>query len=53
MTLAVGRTAVAVKMPARLIPGAEFFIIPNRDHMLATGDHRFKEAVLDFLRRRP
>ena len=23
---------------ARLIPGAEVFIIPNRDHMLATGD---------------
>ena len=38
---------------ARLIPGAEFFIIPNRDHMLATGDHRYKNAVLDFLRRRP
>jgi pimeloyl-ACP methyl ester carboxylesterase len=38
---------------ARLIPGAESFVIPNRDHMLATGDKHFKEAVLDFLKRRP
>ena len=38
---------------AKLIHGAEVFIIPNRDHMLATGDHRYKEAVLDFLNRRP
>jgi pimeloyl-ACP methyl ester carboxylesterase len=38
---------------AKLIPGAESFIIPNRDHMLATGDKHFKEAVLDFLKRRP
>ncbi len=35
-----------------LIPGSEVFIIPNRDHMLATGDRAFKAAVLDFFRRR-
>jgi pimeloyl-ACP methyl ester carboxylesterase len=38
---------------ARLIPGAELFIVPRRDHMLATGSAPFKEAVLDFLKRRP
>jgi pimeloyl-ACP methyl ester carboxylesterase len=38
---------------ARLIPGAEVFIIPNRDHMLATGDRHYKDAVLAFLARRP
>lgn len=38
---------------AALIPGAEFFVIPNRDHMLATGDRHYKAAVLDFLARRP
>jgi pimeloyl-ACP methyl ester carboxylesterase len=38
---------------ARLIPGAEVFVIPNRDHMLATGDRHYKDAVLDFLGRRP
>ena len=31
---------------ARLIDGAEVLIIPNRDHMLATGDRHYKEAVL-------
>jgi pimeloyl-ACP methyl ester carboxylesterase len=38
---------------ARLIDGAEVLIIPNRDHMLATGDRHYKEAVLAFLARRP
>ena len=38
---------------AALIPGAEFMVIPNRDHMLATGDRSYKAAVLDFLQRRP
>jgi len=38
---------------ARLIPGAEFLPIPNRDHMLATGAAPYKAGVLDFLRRRP
>jgi len=34
-----------------LIPGAQVFIIPGRDHMLAVGDRRFKTAVLSFLAR--
>lgn len=38
---------------AALIPDAESFVIPNRDHMLATGDRHYKEAVLAFLARRP
>jgi pimeloyl-ACP methyl ester carboxylesterase len=38
---------------ARLIKGAEFLEIPDRDHMLATGDRVFKRGVLDFLARRP
>lgn len=36
---------------AELIPGAEVLAIPNRDHLLATGDRVFKAGVLDFLRR--
>jgi pimeloyl-ACP methyl ester carboxylesterase len=36
---------------AALIPGAQAFIIPGRDHMLAVGDRRFKAAVLSFLAR--
>jgi len=36
---------------ARLIPGAEVLDIPNRDHMLATGDKVYKAGVLDFLMR--
>jgi pimeloyl-ACP methyl ester carboxylesterase len=38
---------------ARLIPGAEFLPIPNRDHNRAVGDRVFKEGALDFLARRP
>jgi pimeloyl-ACP methyl ester carboxylesterase len=38
---------------ARLIPGAQFLDISRRDHMKAVGDARFKQGVLDFLRRRP
>jgi pimeloyl-ACP methyl ester carboxylesterase len=38
---------------ASLIPGAQFFDIPGRDHMKAVGDVRFKQGVLDFLTRRP
>lgn len=37
---------------AALIPDAEAFIIPGRDHMKAVGDRRHKAAVLDFLTRR-
>ncbi len=36
---------------AALIPNAEAFVIPKRDHMLATGDKAFKAAVLAFLDR--
>ena len=36
---------------AALIPGAEAFDIPGRDHMKAVGDRGHKAAVLDFLRR--
>ena len=47
------RVAGSAEDLARLIPGAEVFIIPNRDHMLATGDQRYKNAVLAFLSTRP
>ncbi len=36
---------------ARLIPGAEAFTIPGRDHMKAVGDRNFKDAVVAFLQR--
>jgi pimeloyl-ACP methyl ester carboxylesterase len=36
---------------AALLPRAEAFTIPRRNHMLATGDPKFKAAALDFLRR--
>jgi pimeloyl-ACP methyl ester carboxylesterase len=38
---------------AGMIPGAEYVEIPGRNHMSAVGDKIFKEAALDFLRRRP
>jgi len=38
---------------AELIPGAEALEIPNRDHMLATGDRTYKAGVIDFLARHP
>lgn len=37
---------------AAIIPGSEVLPIPNRDHMLATGDKVFKQGVLAFLARR-
>lgn len=37
---------------AALIPGAEAFVIPRRDHMKAVGDPKHKAAVLDFWKRR-
>jgi len=46
----VGGSASAL---AALIPGGEAVEIPGRDHMKAVGDRRYKEAVLNFLRRRP
>jgi pimeloyl-ACP methyl ester carboxylesterase len=36
---------------AALIPGAEAFEIPGRDHMKAVGDRKHKQAVLEFLSR--
>lgn len=36
---------------AALIPGAEPFVIPGRDHMKAVGDRKHKAAVLEFLAR--
>ncbi len=38
---------------AALIPGAEALEVERRDHMQTVGDRRYKEAVLDFLDRRP
>ncbi|MEP7240120.1 MAG: alpha/beta hydrolase family protein [Devosia sp.] len=34
---------------ATLLPHGEAFVIPKRNHMLATGDRHFKAAALDFL----
>jgi pimeloyl-ACP methyl ester carboxylesterase len=34
---------------ARLLPHGQALVIPRRNHMLATGDARFKAAALDFL----
>lgn len=36
---------------AALLPQAEAFVIPRRDHMRATGDKAFKSAALEFLAR--
>ena len=38
---------------AALIPGAESFAIEGRDHNLAVGDRTHKQAVVEFLARRP
>jgi pimeloyl-ACP methyl ester carboxylesterase len=38
---------------ARMLPDAEAFTIPRRDHMRATGDKEYKRAVLEFLARQP
>jgi pimeloyl-ACP methyl ester carboxylesterase len=54
--IAVGtkdRVAGSAEKLARLIPDAEVLEIPNRDHMLATGDRAFKQGVIAFLDRRP
>lgn len=50
--IAVGTRDEDVGSPAALaslIPGSEVLDIPNRDHMLATGDKVFKEGAIDFL----
>lgn len=52
--VAVGETDAMVGSPdalAALLPQGETFVIPKRDHMRATGDPKFKAAVLDFLGR--
>lgn len=36
---------------AALIPGAEAFVIAGREHMKAVGDHSFKAATFEFLKR--
>jgi hypothetical protein len=34
---------------AALLPQGEAFVIPKRNHMLATGDPKFKAAAVKFL----
>jgi pimeloyl-ACP methyl ester carboxylesterase len=54
--IAVGtrdKVAGSAERLARLIPGAEALDIPDREHLPATGDKVFKQAVLAFLERRP
>jgi pimeloyl-ACP methyl ester carboxylesterase len=36
---------------AEMLPHGEAFVIPRRDHMRATGDTKFKDAVLEFFGR--
>jgi len=45
------RGAGSAEALAALIPGAEAFVIPGRDHMKAVGDRVHKAAVLAFLKR--
>jgi pimeloyl-ACP methyl ester carboxylesterase len=45
----IGGSAVEL---AKLIPGAEAFVIEGRDHMKAVGDRTYKDAVSAFLRKR-
>ncbi|MCR6673640.1 alpha/beta fold hydrolase [Devosia ginsengisoli] len=52
--VAVGEADVMAGSPealADLLPQAEAFVIPKRDHMRATGDKAFKAAALGFLGR--
>ena len=44
----IGGSAVAL---AEVVPGAEGFVIPGRDHMKAVGDRAYKARVLAFLTR--
>ena len=56
LLIAVGTKDTVAGSPqelAALIPGAQAFAIPNRDHMLAVGDKTLKAAVADFLTQRP
>ena len=38
---------------AALIPGAQALAVEDRDHMKTVGDRRYKDAVTEFLERRP
>jgi len=54
LLIAVGENDNVAGSPealAALIPGAQAFTIPGRDHMLAVGDRRFKAAASSFLAR--
>lgn len=54
--VAVGETddmAGSPQVLADLMPDAEAFVIPRRDHMRATGDKEFKRATLEFLAPHP
>lgn len=54
LLVAVGANDTIAGSPealAALIPRAQAFTIPGRDHMLAVGDRRFKAEVLSFLAR--
>ena len=46
----IGGPAAAL---AKLIPGAKAFVIEGRDHMKAVGDRSYKDAVTEFLAKRP
>ena len=47
----LGREEVAARLHklADMLPHGEAFVIPKRNHMLATGDPKFKAAVIKFL----
>ncbi|MGV3651566.1 MAG: alpha/beta fold hydrolase [Devosia sp.] len=52
--VAVGEDDTMAGDPAELavlLPDAEAFVIPRRDHMRATGDKAFKTAAISFLER--
>jgi pimeloyl-ACP methyl ester carboxylesterase len=52
--VAVGETDDMAGAPdklAALLPHGEAFVIPRRNHMLATGDKQFRQAALTFLAR--
>jgi pimeloyl-ACP methyl ester carboxylesterase len=53
--IAVGERDTLAGDPSKLaamLPRAEAFVIPGRDHNLAVGDKAFKAGALDFLERR-
>lgn len=45
-------TAGRIDVIPELLPNAELFVIPNRDHMRTVGDRVFREGVLAFLAKR-